>query len=266
MTNPFPRPFGDRFPTAPAPRILRAVLPRDRPPPDDAALKELSLYRLRQAIRTNSVTFPSPVPTFERHDRPDLQWRTAQLYFVSGWISDSIARRFGILRQRVCQILNTWKRRAVEMGYIQCIPPAESIELPAREIRAVISPAQGCMPTMVCSVSWNRKSALEDERRLVNYRPRRKADLPQIIEVLKQLAGGKAASELALEAGVTRGTIYGRKQKYSALASDAQEVQTLRNENVQLKKMIAGLSAVAELSVAKDTLIHPIRKSYRLHI
>jgi hypothetical protein len=97
---------------------------RRRPLPalDDTRLKDLSLDQLRQAIRINGVSFPSPVPTFERHDRPDLQWRIVQLYFVLGWSCACIAERYGLLRQRVCQILNTWKRRAVEMGYVQCIP------------------------------------------------------------------------------------------------------------------------------------------------
>ena len=259
MTNPLPLP-GEYFPGVPAPRILRAVRGRQRPPLDDASLKDLSLYQLRQVIRANNVTFPSPVPTFERHDRPDLQWRIAQLYFVSGWSSDNIARRFGILRQRVCQILNTWKRRAVEMGYIQCIPPAEPIELPGRAIRVVISPAQGHTLTVVRAEFGIRDDASENERAPVGHRPRRKADLLQIIDVLKQLATGRSASELALEAGVTKATIRDWKQKYSSLASDAQEMHKLRDENAQLKKMIADLSA------PKDALIQPIRKSYRLHV
>jgi putative transposase len=260
MTNPLLTPSGNYFPGVPAPRGLHAVRPRHRPPLNDATLKDLSLYQLRQAIRVNTVTFPSPVPTFERHDRPDLQWRIAQLYFVSGWSSDGIAKRFGILRQRACQILNTWKRRAVEMGYIQCIPPAETIEWPDRAIQAVISTAAARPPTTARSITVTCDNVFEDQRPLVNPRPRRKADLLQIIEVLKQLAAGKAASELARGAGVTTGTVYDWKQKYSVLASDAQEAHKLRDENAQLKKMVAKLSAT------KDTLIYPIRKSYRLHV
>ena len=42
------------------------------------------------------------------------------------------------------------------------------------------------------------------------------------------------------------------------MASDAEEMHKLRNENEQLKKMVADLRA------AKEPLIHPIRKSYRL--
>ena len=169
MTNPFPRPCGDSFPSVPAPRILHAVRPRHRPPLNDATLKDLSLYQLRQAIRVNTVTFPSPVPTFERHDRPDLQWRIAQLYFVSGWSSDGIAKRFGILRQRACQILNTWKRRAVEMGYIQCIPPAETIEMagsrdPGRDFNC----SGTHVPTTARSITVTCDNVFEDQRPLVN--------------------------------------------------------------------------------------------------
>jgi len=78
---------------------------------------------LRLAIRANRVTFPAQVPSFDRHDRPDLQWKLAQLYFVLGWNCEGIAAKYGLIHQRVRQILRVWKRRAVEMGYIQFIPP-----------------------------------------------------------------------------------------------------------------------------------------------
>jgi hypothetical protein len=93
---------------------------------------------LRLAIRSNLVTFPSQVPVFERHDRPDLQRRIVQLYFIFGWSCETIAARYGMLRQRIGQVLNTWKRRAVETGYIQFIPPVESIPS-EKSIRVVLS-------------------------------------------------------------------------------------------------------------------------------
>lgn len=89
----------------------------------------MSLCDLRRAVRENRVSFPSQTPTFSKHDRPDLQWKFAQLYFVLGWNCSDIADRYGLIRQRVQQILNTWKHRAVETGYIQSIPPAETLEL-----------------------------------------------------------------------------------------------------------------------------------------
>ena len=78
---------------------------------------------LREAIRANRVSFPSQVPTFPLHERPDLQFKLAQLYFVFGWNCSAIAAKYGLIRQRVQQILNTWKRRAAQMGYLQEIPP-----------------------------------------------------------------------------------------------------------------------------------------------
>ncbi len=92
-------------------------------------LEEMSLDELRRAVRENRVSFPAQTPTFLKHDRPDLQWKFAQLYFVLGWNCPDIAERYGLMRQRVQQILNTWKQRAVETGYIQFIPPAETLEL-----------------------------------------------------------------------------------------------------------------------------------------
>jgi len=82
----------------------------------------MSLSKLRHAIRSNRVSFPSQVPTFRKHDRPDLQRKMVQLYFLFGWNCGAIATRYGMIRQRVQQILNTWKRRAIQTGYIQQIP------------------------------------------------------------------------------------------------------------------------------------------------
>jgi len=95
--------------------------------PLDAQVDLLSLSSLREAIRANRVSFPSQVPIFPKHDRPDLQRQLVQLYFVLGWNCDAIANRYGLIRQRVQQILNTWKRRAAQTGYIQHIPQADDL-------------------------------------------------------------------------------------------------------------------------------------------
>lgn len=94
---------------------------------DQMKLDQLRIDQLRQAIRSNWVSFPNPVPTFERHDRADLQWKLVQLYFVLGWSCEAIAARYDLIHQRVRQILKTWKRRAVEMGFVQYIPPPEHL-------------------------------------------------------------------------------------------------------------------------------------------
>ncbi|MGD0130780.1 MAG: hypothetical protein ABSE57_01995 [Bryobacteraceae bacterium] len=85
----------------------------------------MTLNELRRRVRQNRVSFPSQVPAFAKHDRPDVQVKAVQLYFLFGWSCNRIAQRYGLLRQRVQQILSTWKRRAIEMGYIQEIPPAK---------------------------------------------------------------------------------------------------------------------------------------------
>ena len=91
--------------------------------------EEIDIRCLREAIRANCVTFPSQVPTFLKHDRPDLQRKLAQLYFVLGWNCKTIGARYGLAPSRVGQILNAWKRRAVKTGYIQQIPPSEVMGL-----------------------------------------------------------------------------------------------------------------------------------------
>lgn len=120
-------------------RLHRSSRP-DLPPFDQSTLSSLRVDQLRAAIRANLVTFPSQVPVFERHDRPDLQWKIVQLYFTLGWGYETIAIRFGLVHQRVAQILKTWKRRAIETGYIQHIPPFEPLPMPAAS--AAVHPPQ----------------------------------------------------------------------------------------------------------------------------
>jgi hypothetical protein len=110
------------------PRVLPTY--RARPRLENTEnIEELTLAELRRKIRRNRASFPSQVPTFPKHDRPDLQRKLVQLYFLFGWSCNRIALRHGILRQRVQQILSTWKRRAIQMGYIQDIPPALPLKL-----------------------------------------------------------------------------------------------------------------------------------------
>jgi hypothetical protein len=87
-------------------------------------IERLKINSLREAIRFNRISFPSQVPVFSKHDRADLQRRIVQLYFLFGWSCSRIGSRYSLRRQRVQQILSTWKRRAVQMGYLQSIPPA----------------------------------------------------------------------------------------------------------------------------------------------
>jgi hypothetical protein len=116
---------------------------------DQIKLDSLRIDQLREVLRRNQVTFPSQVPTFERHDRPDLQWKIAQLYFVLGWSCEGIAQRYGLIHQRVRQILKTWKRRAVEMGFIQHIPLAAELAVVIQRADFIDQPAQPNAPDLL---------------------------------------------------------------------------------------------------------------------
>ncbi len=100
----------------------RAPYSRAMPVPGD-----LENRVLRQAVQENLVSFPSQVPVFGKQSRPDLQQRIVLLYLVGGWTMDDIARRYGLGRQRMGQILTAWRIRAVKDGYIQAIDPAHPL-------------------------------------------------------------------------------------------------------------------------------------------
>ncbi len=85
-------------------------------------LCKMRISQLRGAIRNNQVSFPSQVPMFPKHDRPDLQRKLAQLYFVLGWSAGRIGARYVLGRSRAQQILNTWRRRAVFKPFLLWIP------------------------------------------------------------------------------------------------------------------------------------------------
>jgi hypothetical protein len=78
---------------------------------------------LQVAVRRNLVCFPSQAPIFGKQPRRDVQWRLAVLYFIRGWSTREIARRYGLTRERCGQIITDWRIRAVNMGYIQDVTP-----------------------------------------------------------------------------------------------------------------------------------------------
>jgi hypothetical protein len=78
-------------------------------------------------VQENLVSFPSQVPVFGRQARPELQPRIVVLYFVRGWTMDEIAKRCGLGRQRIGQMLTAWRIRAVKEGYIQAIDPTHAL-------------------------------------------------------------------------------------------------------------------------------------------
>jgi hypothetical protein len=88
-------------------------------------LHTLRLDQLQEAIRGNLVTFPSQVPVFIKHAAGKQQCHMVLLYFVRGWSCDRIAKRYGVTRQHIWQIVSEWRRHAVALGYLQVIPPPE---------------------------------------------------------------------------------------------------------------------------------------------
>jgi hypothetical protein len=77
---------------------------------------------IRAAIWNQAVSFPAQVPVFMRLHRTDIQWRIAVLYFVQGWSSVKIAKRYGVTSKRVAQILRQWTSHAIARGYVGFIP------------------------------------------------------------------------------------------------------------------------------------------------
>ena len=84
-----------------------------------------SIRIVRTAIRKHRLSFPAQVPVFLNLYRPEIQWRIAVLYFVRGWSRFKIAERYGITTRRVGQLARQWTSMAMELGYVDQIPPAE---------------------------------------------------------------------------------------------------------------------------------------------
>jgi hypothetical protein len=231
------------------------ILPRVGPPasiPPDAAISDKKLLQmrvdeLRAAIWKHQVSFPSQIPTFSKHTRPDLQRKLVQLYFICGWSGPKIRARYDLSAQRFQQILSTWKRRAVELGFIQTIPPDQALSFgPVRPpIRIFLSPAgNGSSASVMPEVKRfggrhrnNHGNGNGNGNGSANScRPRSKCDSRQIAEVLKRLEAGRSVSEMASEVGVTASTIRDWKRQ--------QEILLLQRENKELREKLAKLAAI----------------------
>jgi len=212
---------------------------RDSPEPK---LPEMHIDELRRAIRKNQVSFPAQVPAFPKRDRPDLQQKLAQLYFVLGWSCPKIAKRYGLSRLRVQQILKAWKARAVEIGYIQTVPPPEMLPLPSADspIQAVVlSIVKSSFPPVPAPISPNEptgEQAPGGDKTPCGYRPRRRFDGARITSALSELAAGRTVAEMANELGVSVGTIHAWRRD--------QEKCLLQRENNLLKEQLAKLASV----------------------
>jgi len=91
------------------------------------SLSKIRLDQLQEAIRCNQVSFPSQVPVFIKHAAGTQQCHVVILYFVRGWSCDRIAKRYNVTRQHIWQMVSEWRRHAVALGYLQAIPPQESL-------------------------------------------------------------------------------------------------------------------------------------------
>ena len=96
-----------------------------------------SNMRLREAIRNNSVTFPSQTAEIRSLVDGDVRWRISHLYFVSGWPVRRICVRYRLSRQVVHNLLNQWRLRAVAAGLVQEIQPC-SRENPAAQAGSAV--------------------------------------------------------------------------------------------------------------------------------
>ena len=96
-----------------------------------------TLQQFREAIQKNEIVFPSPVPQFSCQYRPDIQWRAAELFLIHGWTCSRLAARYGVTRGRIWQVVRNWIDRAITLGYLQDIPPADTMTVAANHTGAL---------------------------------------------------------------------------------------------------------------------------------
>ena len=90
-------------------------------------LEKLTNHTLRLAIWNRRVSFPSQIPVFEKQTRSDIQWRVVGLYFIRRWSFRELGKWYKLTPQRMIQIVDKWRIRAVALRYIQEIPLEEPI-------------------------------------------------------------------------------------------------------------------------------------------
>lgn len=73
----------------------------------------------------------------------------------------------------------------------------------------------------------------------------------QIVKVLKRLEAGEKAKDLCRELGIHEQTIYNWKSRFGGMeVSDVQELKSLRDENLRLKRMVA--EQALDIQMLKD--------------
>jgi two-component system, OmpR family, KDP operon response regulator KdpE len=105
--------------------------PREHTPREvPGNLGEMTLGRLRMAIRNNEISFPSQIPIFCRQPQLQIQWRLAALFFVHSWPCTDLGKRYGLSARYAQQLISQWAQRAIVLGYLQEIPAAETLPFP----------------------------------------------------------------------------------------------------------------------------------------
>jgi len=75
----------------------------------------------------------------------------------------------------------------------------------------------------------------------------------QIINILKEVEGGRLVKEVCREYGISDATYYNWKSKYGGMeASDIRRLKEIEDENQRLKQMFANLSL--EHNALKDVV------------
>ena len=71
----------------------------------------------------------------------------------------------------------------------------------------------------------------------------------QIVRILKEYEGGKKASEVSRDHGISQATLYNWRKKYGGMeASDLKRLKSLEEENLKLKRMYAELALDHEMA------------------
>lgn len=75
----------------------------------------------------------------------------------------------------------------------------------------------------------------------------------QIIKILKQQESGASVTDICREHGISQGTFYGWKSKYSGMdASQLKQMKDMERELAQYKKIVA--EQTLQITVLKDVI------------
>jgi DNA-binding winged helix-turn-helix (wHTH) protein len=123
------------------------------------SIAEMSIDRIRKAIRSNRISFPSQTPIFPRQLRSDIQWRLVELFFIHNWSSKDLGARYGLSTGFVRKLISLWVRRASELQYLQEIP-ATPMGTPPEERHVGPKPPDAVTATIVTQVNRLRRISL----------------------------------------------------------------------------------------------------------